>query len=84
MTERSFKFSAEPTYRNGTVVLKAEKWAFVLPDTAKTNKQRQGLDLYGSFLQIAHDLRRQQVCTLTGHVTFSFKPAFFIRERNCR
>ena len=31
----------------------------------KSNKQRQGLNLYWCIIQMASDLRRQQVCTIT-------------------
>ena len=44
----------------------------------KPNRQRQGLNLYGHFIQMVGDLRRQQVCTLTDHL--KFRP-FFIRRR---
>ena len=61
-----------------TIVLKPEKVAFVLPVTARTNKQRQGLDLCWCFIQMASDLRRWWVHTLTDHLFFSFQANVFI------
>ena len=45
---------------------------FRLPVTTKPNKQRQGLNLYGHFIQLAGDLRRWRVHTLTDHLKFHF------------
>ena len=61
------------------VKMKPEKtWEFRLPVTTKPNKQRQGLNLYGSFIQMAGDLRRWRVHTLTDHFVFSFQARLFI------
>ena len=61
------------------VKMKPEKtWEFRLPVTTKPNKQRQGLNLYGSFIQMAGDLRRWRVHTLTDYRVFSFQANVFI------
>ena len=61
------------------VKMKPEKtWEFRLPVTTKPNKQRQGLNLYGSFIQMAGDLRRWRVHTLTDYLVFSFQANVFI------
>ena len=60
--------------------LKPEKPAFVLPVTTITNKQRQGLNLYGRFIQMTGDLGRWRVCTLTDCLPFPFKSAFFYKR----
>ena len=61
------------------VILKPEKTpAFGLPVTTKPNKQWQRLNLYGSFIQMAGDLRRWWVHSLTDHLLFSFQPSIFI------
>ena len=52
--------------------------AFGLPVTAKPNKQGQRLNLYGHFIQMARDLRRWWVRTLTDHLPFSFQAKVFI------
>ena len=51
---------------------------FGLPVTTKPSKQRQGLNLYGRFIQMAGDLRRWQAHTLTDHLVFSFQANVFI------
>ena len=59
--------------------LKLEKTPeFRLPVTTKPNKQRQGLNLYWSFIQMAGDLRRWRVHTLTDYLVFSFQARLFI------
>ena len=45
--------------------------------TTNPNKQRQGLYLYGRFIQMASDLRRWRVHTLTDHLVFSFPAKVF-------
>ena len=61
------------------MVLKLEKTpAFGLPVTTKPNKQRQGLNLYGHFIQTVGDLRSWQAHTLTDHLVFSFQAKVFI------
>ena len=49
------------TGRPPPVGLKPEKPVILLPVTTRTNKQRQGLNLYGRFIQMAGDLRRRQL-----------------------
>ena len=67
------------------VELKPEKTPeFRLPVTTKPNEQRQGLNLYGFFIQMAGELRRWRVHTLTDHLKFHFKMALFIRKTKCR
>ena len=54
--------------------LKPEKTLeYGLPVTTKPNKQRQGLNPYGSFIQMAGNLRRWRVHTPTDHLVFSFQ-----------
>ena len=61
------------------MLLKPEKTpAFGLPVTTKPNKQRQRLNLYGHFVQMAGDLRRWWFHTLTDHLVFSFQAKVFI------
>ena len=57
--------------------------AFVLSHT-EPNKQRQGLNLYGYFIQMAGNLRRWRVHTLMDHLKFHFKMALFTRRTKCR
>ena len=59
-----------------SVKMKLEKPVFVLPVTYQTQQVRQGLNLYGLFIQMDGDLRRQGVCTLTDRLNFPFKPTF--------
>ena len=59
---------------------KLEKSAFVLPVTTRTNKQRQGLNLYGRFIQMAGDLRRRQVMYPHGLSCTSFQASLFYKE----
>ena len=62
-----------------SVLVKLEKTPeFGLPVTTKPNKQRQGLNPYGRFIQMAGELRRWQVHTLTDHLVFSFQAKVFI------
>ena len=62
-----------------SIRLKPEKTLeFGLPVTTKPSKQRQGLHLYGRFIQMAGDLRRWQAHTLTDHLVFSFQAKVFI------
>ena len=62
-----------------SVVVKPEKTpAFGLPVTTKPSKQWQQLNLYGRFTQMAGDLRRWWVHTLTDHLLFSFQANIFI------
>ena len=61
--------------------MKQEKPAFMLPVMTRTNKKRQGLNLYGCFIRKASDLRRWRVCTLTDCLKFHFKLTFFMRRR---
>ena len=49
----------------------------MLPVTTKPKKQWQRLNLYGHFIQMASDLRRWRVNTLTGHLSFSFQDNIF-------
>ena len=51
---------------------------FGLPVTAKPSKQRQRVNLYGCFIQMAGALRRWWIHTLTDHLTFSFRARLFI------
>ena len=51
---------------------------FGLPVTAKPNKQRQPLNLDGHLTQMAGDLRRWWVHTLTDQLLFSFQAKVFI------
>ena len=51
---------------------------FELPVSTKPNKQRQGLNPYGRFIQMAGDLRRWRVHILTDHLAFSFQARLFI------
>ena len=44
----------------------------------KHNKQWQRLNLYGHFIQMAGNLRRWRVHTLTDHLVFSFQGKVFI------
>ena len=44
----------------------------------KHNKQRQRLNLYWNFIQMASDLRRWRVHTLTDYLTFSFQGSVFV------
>ena len=61
------------------MLLKLEKaLEFRLPVTTKPNKQRQGLNLHGRFIQTASNLRRRQVHTLTDHLVLSFQAKIFI------
>ena len=53
-----------------------KSWHLCLLSPTRPNKQRQGLHLYGHFTQMAGDLRRWWVCTLTDHLTFHFKLTF--------
>ena len=58
--------------------LKLEKTPeFRLPVTTKPNKQRQGLNFYGRFIQMAGDLT-WWVHTLTDHLVFSFQAKVLI------
>ena len=50
----------------------------------KPNEQRQGLNLYGRFIQMASDLIRWRVHTLTDHLKFHVKMALFIRRTKWR
>ena len=60
------------------MIVKPEKTLeFGLPVTTKPNKQRQGLNLYGRFIQMAGDLRRWRVHTLTDHLVFSLQAKVF-------
>ena len=61
------------------MILKLEKTpAFGLPVTTKPNKQWQQLNLCGYFIQMAGDLRRWWIHTLTDHLVFSFQANVFI------
>ena len=60
---------------------KQEKSMSVLPVTARMSKQRQGLNLYGCFIQTASDLRRLQFMYPKDHFISPLKPTFFIRRR---
>ena len=61
------------------LILKLEKAPeFGLPVTTKHNKQWQRLNLYGHFIQMAGNLRRWRVHTLTDHLVFSFQGKVFI------
>ena len=61
------------------VMLKPQKTPeFGLPVTAKPNKQRQPLNLDGHLTQMAGDLRRWWVHTLTDQLLFSFQAKVFI------
>ena len=64
---------------NQTESMELEKTpAFGLPVTTKPNKQWQWLNLYGLFIQMAGDLRRWRVHTLTDNLPFSFQARLFI------
>ena len=61
------------------IPLKPEKTPeFRLPVSTKHNEQRQRLNLYGRFIQMASDLRRWWVHTLTDHLVFSSQANSFI------
>ena len=61
------------------MILKPEKTPeFGLPVTVKPNTQRQGLNLSGCFIQMACNLKRWWVHTLTDHLVFSFQAKVFI------
>ena len=62
-------------------VVKPEKLAFVLPVTTRTNTQRQGLNLYVHFLQMAGDLRRWWVVDPKRRSYISFEASLFVRRR---
>ena len=71
--------SDDPGYPLAEMNMKLEKTrAFTLPVTTKPNKQGQRLNLHGCFIQMACDLRRRWVHTLTDHLTFSFQASLFI------
>ena len=60
-----------------SVDLKLEKTPeFGLPVTTRPNKQRQELNLYGRSIQMAGDLRKWQIHTLTDHLVISFQAKF--------
>ena len=60
-------------------LLKLEKTlAFRLTVTTKPSKQWQQLNLYGRFTQMAGDLRRWWVLTLTDRLVFSSQARLFI------
>ena len=64
---------------HGGVQVKLEKTLeLMLPVTTKPSKQRQRLNLYGHFSQMAGNLRRWWVHTLTDHLVFSFQANVFI------
>ena len=61
-------------------LLKLEKLLFMLPVTTRTNKYRQGLNLYGCFLQNLYEKMVGYVpsgTVLTSHL----KPTFFMKRR---
>ena len=61
------------------LLVKLEKTpVFGLPVTTKPNKQKQGLNPYGRFIQMAGNLRTGRVHTLTDHLVFSFQSKVFI------
>ena len=65
--------------RDAHYAIETEKTVvFRLPVTTKPNKQWQWLNLYGRFIQMARDLRRWWVHTLTDHLVFSFQARLFI------
>ena len=63
-----------------TAELKREKLVFVLPVTTRTNKQRQGLNLYGHLIQVASDLRSGQVTYPSRLSYISFEASLFYKE----
>ena len=54
---------------------------FVLPAIARTNKQRQGLNLCGHFIQKAGDLGRQQAMYLNRLSYIPLQTAPFYKEK---
>ena len=67
------------TVREPSKILKLENTLqFGLSVTTKPSKQRQGLNLYGWFIQMAGDLRRRRVHTLTDHLVCFFQAKVFI------
>ena len=59
-----------------TLPAKPEKRCSCCLSHTKPNKQRQGLNHYGRFIQMASDLRRLVGRTLMDRPTFPLKPAF--------
>ena len=64
-----------------TFELKPEKSAFMLPVTTRTNKQRQGLNLYRCFIQMVSDLRRRWVIDPKRPSYISFQTNCFYKEK---
>ena len=64
--------------------MKPGRLAFVLLVTTRTNKQRQGLNLYGCFFQMASDLRRRRIMypNRLSYICFQASIFFFLREKN--
>lgn len=50
----------------------------------RPDKQRQGLNPYWRFIQMASNLSRGWVCTPADSLLFPFKPAFFTRGQKCK
>ena len=55
-----------------------KKWHSCCLSRTEPNKQRQELNLYGRSIQMAGDLRKWQIHTLTDHLVFSFQAKVFI------
>ena len=64
-------------------ILKPEQSGFVLPVTTRSNKQRQGLNSYGHFIQMAGDLRRWWL-TYPKRPSYISSQPFFISRKKCR
>ena len=60
--------------------MKLEKSAYMLPVTTRTKKQRQGLNLYGHFIQMQMISEDGGLYTLKNRLTFQFRPAFFYKK----
>ena len=58
-----------------------ESWCSCCLSPTRPNQQREGLNLYGPFIQKAGDLRRRWVSTLTDGLKSHFKQTLFIRRR---
>ena len=79
-------FRCHTTWENGGLPSQSETqkdWRSCCLSHTDPNKQREGLNLYGSLIWMTGNLRRQWVHTLKNHLKFHFKMALFIRRTKC-
>ena len=61
--------------------MKPEKLSFVALVTTRTSEQKQGLNLYGNFIQMPVIWEDGGLCTLKNRINISSQAKLFIRRR---